>query len=189
MTPDLEALKALVAKWREQAKILETGVPDFSDGLAASRTECANDLEKALERLLASQGKPEAEAVPEHLCKAWDFDKHGKCDKCGLSVQPVIQPIHAPLPSDKLMGLVRKWRKEKPVAYMHYVMEVEALLSQEPSSGEVQQAVAWLIIHNVGHGLIEKEVVIGPLTDDTYMDEGSEAIPLFASPVTDGGKK
>lgn len=58
-SPDLEALKALVAKWREQAKILETGVPDFSDGLAASRTECANDLEKALERLLAGQRERE----------------------------------------------------------------------------------------------------------------------------------
>ena len=41
-----------------------------------------------------------------------------------------------PLPSDKLRGLVRKWLEEKPVAYMHYVMEIEALLSQEPSSGE-----------------------------------------------------
>lgn len=72
-SPDLEALKALVAKWREQAKILETGVPDFSDGLAASRTECANDLEKALSRLLASQGKPEAEAASQEPSSGEDW--------------------------------------------------------------------------------------------------------------------
>lgn len=36
------------------------------------------------------------------------------------------------------------------------------------------QAVAWLIIHDVGHGLIEKEVVFEPY---------DESIPLYHSPV------
>lgn len=37
-------LEQLQERWREQARILKTNMPDFSDGLAASRDECADAL-------------------------------------------------------------------------------------------------------------------------------------------------
>lgn len=40
-----EKLETLAAKWRAQCKVLETGQPTFGDGLAASREECARNLD------------------------------------------------------------------------------------------------------------------------------------------------
>lgn len=51
---------------------------------------------------------------------------------------------------------------------------------------EPRAADAWLIIHYLKGGKTEREVVLSPLTDDTYMDEGDEAIPLYAAPVSPG---
>jgi hypothetical protein len=44
-----------------------------------------------------------------------------------------------------------------------------------PSPGQDRPADAWLIVRSDG----SKDVVLSPLTDDTYMDEGDEAWPLY----------
>ena len=44
------------------------------------------------------------------------------------------------------------------------------------------EIVAWLILHHGPNGT-SKEVVLSPLTDDHYMDEGDEAWPLYLTPV------
>ena len=107
----------------------------------------------------------------------------------------------APLPSDKLRGLVRKWRAdgkkhdELPYAVSQHVGaalitcadELEALLSQEPSSGA--EPVAWRAWGTPWKGRDKCWV---------YWDEYPETIKddpeyerfqaLFASPVTGGEK-
>ena len=154
-SPDLEALKALVAFVKADKRI---------NGDVAL-TECRKAL-PALERLLASQGKPEAEAVQRTI----NIENTAVCYICGapsrLSVNvlfgaaggaTLMRPVcdahnpyqsifRAPLLSDKLMGLVRKWKDEGAQRYGEPVFasdtaklkcadELEALLSQEPSSG------------------------------------------------------
>lgn len=66
MTPDLEALKALLVAIQEVR--LRRNRPEHPNRISyaeAEVTRCAYRCEKALERLLASQGKPEAEAASQ----------------------------------------------------------------------------------------------------------------------------
>lgn len=97
-SPDLEALKTLVAEYNgkrwcaETARALDAAMP-------------------ALERLLASQGKPEAEAA----CRCEHNAEYGSRIRNDLGYKPC--PIHdaqsaSPLPSDKLRGLVPRIIKQ-----------------------------------------------------------------------------
>lgn len=49
----------------------------------------------------------------------------------------------------------------------------------------VEQPVAWLIERPEGTGkqqTVKREVVLSPLTDDTFIDEGDAAYPLYLRP-------
>ena len=48
-----------------------------------------------------------------------------------------------------------------------------------PEGFTLDRPVAWLILRSKRDGTVESRVVMSPLTDDHYMDEGDEAWPLF----------
>jgi hypothetical protein len=57
-----------------------------------------------------------------------------------------------------------------------------ALAPPSASAALEDKPVAWLIVHHSGTGKHQchvREVVLSPLTDDHYMDEGDEAWPLY----------
>lgn len=65
-------------------------------------------------------------------------------------------------------------------------LEVAALQESAKARSETkysEKPVAWLIVRHSGAGGASAkhlEVVLSPLTDDTYMDEGDEAWPLYS---------
>ena len=188
---DTEALKALVALARKLPKL------PFAERDGVQNADFAMATVKALpalERMLASQmGEPfgwlranghferGAELISKH-----PQDAEGAIPLYAAPAAGMDADSSPPLPSDKLRGLVRKWREqantlrtEKPdfsdglsASRDECADELEALLSQEPSSG----AVGELLIRD---GIVSFHTLV-PIEQ---LHEG----PLFASPVT-GGK-
>lgn len=72
------------------------------------------------------------------------------------------------------------WNVKADFAAALCKLAIQALRSETKYS---EKPVAWLIVRHSGAGGASAkhlEVVLSPLTDDTYMDEGDEAWPLYS---------
>lgn len=126
-----------------------------------------------------------------------------------MQIAAIIDLHWSPLPSDKLRGLVRSLQEIRTAmrggftSRAHLLMmeisesytdaELEALLSQEPSSGAKPVAYAISLDGKVvdvylHKGSAEGEIRIRNEIDAPELLGRRALIPLFASPVT-GGKK
>ncbi len=80
--------------------------------------------------------------------------------------EPVVRKITCHAPGDRCLGCDHYYGKADVCQY-----------------AGASPATAWLITRKSG----ATELVMSPLTDDTYMREGDEAIPLYAAPVAQRG--